>query len=229
MVVIMIAGLLSFVGVGAVLYGVARASGVTFSARATSVNVPTPTSSSRRVPTVTIEDVEPRARAPEPTPSQPASDAANMVVPIGGYPRFTELEWLARTMWGEARGETDFGMRAVGHVIMNRVRDRAFGDTIAATVTQGNGSQFNVWRRADPNYSKAIGVTTFNADYVRALRIAAEIMQGQSVDPTNGSIIYFNERASTDSRFVQAVLGQVATGQARRVDIGNHSFFPGAR
>jgi spore germination cell wall hydrolase CwlJ-like protein len=36
-----------------------------------------------------------------------------------------DAHWMALTMWGEARGQGEEGMRAVGHVIANRWRPRA--------------------------------------------------------------------------------------------------------
>lgn len=148
---------------------------------------------------------------------------------VAGFGTFSQAEWMARTIFGEARGEPAQGMRAVGHVIMNRVNDRGFPDSVAKVVTQGNGSQFQAWRVGDPNRDRLLSVTSSDEMFALALSISQEILAGQSFDPTNGAIIYFNPATSTNSSFVNAVLSQVDSGQAIQIDIGRHAFFQGAR
>ncbi len=67
-----------------------------------------------------------------------------------------DLDVLARTIYGEARGEyyrKDGGMAsliAVANVVMNRVRQQTwFGKTIAETCQKP--WQFSCWNAADPN------------------------------------------------------------------------------
>lgn len=47
-----------------------------------------------------------------------------------------EIECLARAVYFEARGEGERGMRAVAHVVMNRVSNEAFPNTICGVVNQ---------------------------------------------------------------------------------------------
>ena len=46
---------------------------------------------------------------------------------------WVEVECLALTVYFEARGEPDDGKRAVAHVVMNRVSDRRFPDTVTSS------------------------------------------------------------------------------------------------
>ena len=73
------------------------------------------------------------------------------------------LDTLARTVWGEARGEGEAGMAAVAAVIRNRI------DVSAAhggkywwgrdwiSVCQAR-SQFSCWNPGDPNRAKLLAV-----------------------------------------------------------------------
>jgi len=109
---------------------------------------------------------------------------------------------LARTMYGEDRGDGAPGMDAVGCVIRNRVR-------IAAAFIKahgrphplyGDGSyasaclvpwQFSSWNAGDPNRAKIIAVTAeTDPIFAEALDLAAEIIAGQIADPTNGATSY---------------------------------------
>src|SRR5262249_40924001 len=58
-----------------------------------------------------------------------------------------EVGCLAKAIYFESRGESRFGMLAVGHVVMNRTRDRRFPRGICAVVNQGakrgRGCQFS--------------------------------------------------------------------------------------
>jgi hypothetical protein len=73
-------------------------------------------------------------------PSQPSAPA--VVVDE------TEVRLLAATVWGEARSEGEDGMRAVAHVMVNRIGQR-FGEDLATVIL--SPKQFSVWNRGDPN------------------------------------------------------------------------------
>lgn len=57
---------------------------------------------------------------------------------------------LALTIYGEARGESRAGKRAVAKVIMNRMDDPRWGNTVAAVVLQR--FQFSCFNGNDPNF-----------------------------------------------------------------------------
>lgn len=104
---------------------------------------------------------------------------------------------LALTMWGEARSHGEKGMRAVGHVIMNRVEadKRKFGgNTIEGVVKKDK--QFSAWNENDSNRKAMMNIMNLNTsspDYkawVQAQKIAKDIISGRSKDPTGGALFY---------------------------------------
>ncbi len=64
---------------------------------------------------------------------------------------FHDLEILARTVYGEARGETFEGQVAVARVIVNRWKSGKWfaGGSIASTAVMPQ--QFSCWNPSDPN------------------------------------------------------------------------------
>lgn len=62
-----------------------------------------------------------------------------------------DLEICARTIWGEARGETPEGQRAVMHVLLNRLATGRW-KTLAAVCLASK--QFSCWNDSDPNRIK---------------------------------------------------------------------------
>jgi spore germination cell wall hydrolase CwlJ-like protein len=132
----------------------------------------------------------------------------------------TEVRLLAATVWGEARSESEDGMRAVAHVMVNRIGSR-FGEDLATVIL--SPKQFSVWNRGDPNRRL---VTNFVANPERytsandpqwetAQLIAREVLSGQSVDPTEGALFY-HTRAIRPRWSRQGVGRQV---------IGQHVFY----
>lgn len=106
-----------------------------------------------------------------------------------------DVDYMAKTMYGECRDEkcraNDYaGMRAVGHVIKNRTRER--NKSVKEVVLEKN--QFHVWRRSDPNYSKMNKEhpegTIHHEIYENAREIAKDILTGEDDDPTKGATYY---------------------------------------
>lgn len=132
----------------------------------------------------------------------------------------TEVRLLAATAFGEARSEGEDGMRAVAHVMVNRVGQR-FGENLATVIL--SPKQFSVWNRGDPNrrlvQNLARDPERYNggavAEWEVAQRVAREVLAGQSVDPTGGALFYHT----------RAVRPRWASyGQGRQV-IGAHIFY----
>ena len=125
-----------------------------------------------------------------------------------------ELHCLALNIYFEARGEPEQGQIAVGHVVMNRVADRHYPDTICEVVMQGkesplNRCQFSWWcdgRSDKPANQKA---------WKNALHLAESIFSGASEDPTNGALWYHAE-------YVNPAWSNVYTLVKK---IGQHSFY----
>lgn len=108
-----------------------------------------------------------------------------------------EVRLLAATVWGEARSEGEVGMRAVAHVMVNRIGDR-FGEDLATVILAPK--QFSVWNRGDPNRRLVLNLVRDPQNYVTdaaqwevAQRVAREVLAGQSVDPTEGALFYHTQ------------------------------------
>jgi spore germination cell wall hydrolase CwlJ-like protein len=105
-----------------------------------------------------------------------------------------EADTLARTIWGEARGEGAKGMEAVASVIMNRLRiaRRAgsywWGNSIIQICQKP--FQFSCWNKDDPNYRQLLAVDGRDLVFATALRIARRAMAGVLADPTHGATHY---------------------------------------
>ncbi|MDO4546495.1 MAG: spore cortex-lytic enzyme [Clostridia bacterium] len=108
---------------------------------------------------------------------------------------------LSKLVYAEARGESYKGQVAVAAVVLNRVKNSSFPNTISGVIYQKNAfscvsnGQINL----SPNDS--------------AIRAARDAMNGW--DPTGGCLYFYNPNATSDtwirSRTVKTV-------------IGNHSF-----
>jgi len=92
------------------------------------------------------------------------------------------LNLLARVVYGEARGEPYIGQVAVGAVIMNRVKDPSFPNTIAGVIYQDQ--QFSSIR--DGQFDVAIDEDS------TVYKAAQDAMNG--IDPTNGALYFYNHQ-----------------------------------
>ncbi len=131
------------------------------------------------------------------------------------------IDVLARTLWGEARGEGNAGMEAVANVILNRVkvaRDRGghywWGNNIISVCQKPY--QFSCWNRSDPNYRKLQSISEkSDLYYATAVRIARRAVAGVLADSTNGATHYH----------AKTIAPAWAQGQSPNVQIGNHIFY----
>ncbi len=110
------------------------------------------------------------------------------------YYRELEIDTLARTIWGEARGEGSVGMQAVAAVILNRhkISEAKGGMWWGNTPIQicQKPYQFSCWNRSDPNFRKLIDVGEDDLYFATALRIARRALCGALSDPTSGATHY---------------------------------------
>lgn len=101
----------------------------------------------------------------------------------------TDLDIMARTLFGEARGEPTEGKIAVAWVIRNRLsRPKRFGSTIGAVCRQPY--QFSCWNSHDPNLPKLKAVTLADPVFKECLQIATDVCADKIPDPTNGAQFY---------------------------------------
>jgi spore germination cell wall hydrolase CwlJ-like protein len=127
---------------------------------------------------------------------------------------------LARTIFGEARGEPVRGKEAVAAVVMNRVR-RAhtaggsywWGSTVEEICRRP--WQFSCWNPHDPNRTKIETVDPKNRVFQSCLRIARRALAGTLSDPTGGATHYHSKR----------VYPPWAKGRAPSAEIANHLFY----
>ncbi|MBC7769489.1 MAG: cell wall hydrolase [Phycisphaerales bacterium] len=145
-----------------------------------------------------------------------ASAAEQVIVPVAVNE--AEVRLLAATIWGEARSEGEDGMRAVAHVMLNRVGSR-FGENLETVIM--SPYQFSVWNRGDPNRRLVSNPDRYATGGValetweQAQHIAREVLSGQSVDPTSGALFY-HTRAIRPSWSSQGI---------GRQTIGAHIFY----
>lgn len=112
----------------------------------------------------------------------------------GQFLKDLETDVLARTIWGEARGQSQEGKEAVASVIMNRVRIGQehqgywWGESVISVCQKP--WQFSCWNKDDPNYPKLMAVTARNLEFSTCLRIARRAVYGLLADPTGGATHY---------------------------------------
>jgi N-acetylmuramoyl-L-alanine amidase len=104
-----------------------------------------------------------------------------------------DLDTLARTLWGEARGEPVDGQVAVAWVIRNRARRRTFAGPLAgrwgavARVCTAPW-QFSCWNESDPNRRR---LEVLRQDEMRAqVEVARNVLEGLVEDATGGADHY---------------------------------------
>jgi N-acetylmuramoyl-L-alanine amidase len=98
----------------------------------------------------------------------------------------SDVQLLARAINGEARGEPYEGQVAVGAVILNRVKDSKFPNTIAGVIYQSGA--FTAVADGQINVPIKEGATVVKA--------AQDALNGW--DPTDGAIYYFNPATATN-------------------------------
>jgi N-acetylmuramoyl-L-alanine amidase len=127
---------------------------------------------------------------------------------------------VARTLWGEARGEGMEGQIAVAWVIRNRVHDaRArswWGEGYIAVCRQP--WQFSCWNRNDPNYPFVSGIRPIPEEQLaQALSVADLVIEGRTADPTHGATHYHALRMAQPPAW--------AARATRTLVRGGHAFF----
>ena len=96
----------------------------------------------------------------------------------------SNLNLLARVIYGESRGEPYTGQVAVGAVVMNRIKSSSFPNTLSGVVYQSGA--FDAVKDGQVNL-------TPNSTAIKA---AQDAMNGW--DPSYGAIYYFNPSTTTN-------------------------------
>ncbi len=109
--------------------------------------------------------------------------------------RDLDIDVLARTCWGEGRGEGLLGMEALASVILNRLaisnKEGGYwwGNDIAGICRKP--FQFSCWLVSDPNRAKLLAVDPSDKIFAAALDIATDAVDGKLKDSTNGATSYY--------------------------------------
>lgn len=98
----------------------------------------------------------------------------------------SDIQLMARAINGEARGEPYEGQVAVGAVILNRVKDSRFPNTISGVIYQPGA--FTAVSDGQMNAAIKEDSTVYKA--------ARDAMNGW--DPTSGCVYYFNPSTATN-------------------------------
>ena len=128
-----------------------------------------------------------------------------------------QIDIMARTAWGEARGEGTQGMQAVLNVIMNRVKAGSWYGATPKEVCLKK-SQFSVWNTDDPNYAPMLMVDETDKNFATAMELAMAAYYGNLPDITNGATNYLALGSLTKIPSWTYKMTEVAS-------IGNHTFY----
>ncbi|MCE9681910.1 cell wall hydrolase [Halomonas alkalisoli] len=124
-------------------------------------------------------------------PTEPLSEQEVQVVdPEGSDPLEEPLTCLARSIYWEAKGVAGRDMESVANVVMNRLADEAFPNTICDVVKQGSEQppcQFSWWCDGRPDE-----VVEGDA-YEVAKEVARLALNQELPDHTDGAL-YFHDR-----------------------------------
>lgn len=113
----------------------------------------------------------------------------------------SNLTALTKVVYGEARGESDEGKRAVAHVVVNR--SRKSGKSIQYEASKPH--QF-------AGYKTPMKDATSKA---KCEEIAKSVLEGQSTDPTGGATFFYSG----------STVPSWAKGKSPCATIGGHKFF----
>ncbi len=113
----------------------------------------------------------------------------------------TDIYLIARAVYGEARGEEYIGKVAVAAVILNRVDDPNFPNSVSGVVYQ-------------PGAFDAVSDGQINlAPDEECIRAARDAFSGW--DPTNGCVYYYNPQTATNQWMLSKEI---------MLNVGNHVF-----
>ena len=122
------------------------------------------------------------------------------------YYNSDELYWLSRIIEAESSGEVIEGKIAVGNVVLNRVADKRYPNTIYGVIFDfKNGIQFT------PAYTGTI----YNTPSQESIIAAKICLEGYEIKP--GVLFFFNPRIATSN--------WISKNRPFAMRIGNHDFY----
>jgi spore germination cell wall hydrolase CwlJ-like protein len=113
-----------------------------------------------------------------------------------------EVQCLAMSIYYEAKGESITGQYAVADVVLNRVEDQRFPDTVCEVITQKN--QFH-WKKIVPRS---------DANWLLAVSIAKDVINNDTYRGITEGAVFFQRSARIP-----------VYADEKTKKIGNHNFF----
>ena len=131
-----------------------------------------------------------------------------------------DCETLAKTVWGEARGEDWPGQIQIAHVLINRLKSGKWFGGASITQVCRRPLQFSCWNANDPNRARLDGLTLDDPAYQRAMCAALHVIQDLAPQTQTGEGVthYYRDGAPVPDW---------AQGRPRAFAIGHHIFFRG--
>lgn len=130
-----------------------------------------------------------------------------------------EIDVLARTIFGEARGEKLSGMEAIASVVLNRLdvskakKKYWWGNSVEEICLKAK--QFSCWNRGDVNFEMISRVSENNPVFCICKRVSLRAVAGLLEDNTDGATHYHTKK----------VRPRWAVGKIPCAEIGNHIFY----
>lgn len=126
-----------------------------------------------------------------------------------------DVEIMAKTIWGEARGECELGKKAVACVILNRLISKAWYSAPSAALVCLKKLQFSCWNANDPNSQKINKLNYIELKpYIQIVRDAV-----RDGDCTGGATHYHTDK----------IMPSWAKGAELTAVIGHHLFYKGVK
>jgi spore germination cell wall hydrolase CwlJ-like protein len=127
---------------------------------------------------------------------------------------------LALVLWREARNQSREGIRAVGHVIRNRV-NAGWGDWIQVITAK---NQFtSISHPGDPQLT--LYPRSGDAAYLTILSLVDGIYDGSDADLTSGALYYWNPQTSDPQGWFASHIVADPAAHPQVAAIGAHVFY----
>jgi len=118
-----------------------------------------------------------------------------------------DVNSTALCVWREARGDGHDAMRAVAHVIANRVGAPGFASSIHAVIF-GKNQFTSMSVPTDPEFN--LEPESGDEAYADAVSIARAVLNGTDEDLTNGAHFYCNLKTATSGWFAKNIVADTA-------------------
>lgn len=124
------------------------------------------------------------------------------------------LECLAKTIYFEAKSEPLKGQIAVGHVVLNRTKDKRFPNTVCGVVTQSTKGKTS-WSCQFHWYCDGLtDVIKDQKTYAKVLEVARLVLSEDTTNPVGKSLFFH-------ATYVKQQKKRYDT----RMKVGNHIFY----